>query len=100
MKDSKQRLYPGELGVLVGQLWQGDAPAVSFVCASGPNKSLARNLREAQAVGKECPFALLWLTAPVLISHQRGWMGRGPPGPRRADSNSLPPDLTCLNKIY
>lgn len=55
MKDSKHLLYSGELWVLVGQPWQGDAPAVSFVCASGPNKSLVRNLWEARAVGKECP---------------------------------------------
>lgn len=59
MKDSKQLLYSGELWVLVGQFWQGDAPAVSFVCASGPNKSLVRNLWEAQAVRKECPLSLV-----------------------------------------
>lgn len=71
MKDGKQVFFLcfGALWVFVGQLWHWSAPVMSFVCASGPNKSLLRNLWEAWAVGKECPLS--WSSTLILIIHWR-----------------------------
>lgn len=71
MKDGKQVFFLcfGALWVFVGQLWHWGAPVMSFVCASGPNKSLLRNLWEAWAVGKECPLS--WSSTLILIIHWR-----------------------------
>lgn len=91
MKDSKQLSVGRTLRVLSDS---SGRKMLSFVCASGPNKSLVRNLWEAQAVGKECPppslLSLLWVRAWALISHWTGWLCWGPPGPgRQTEPHSL-----------
>lgn len=90
----------GGLWVLVGQLWQGDAPAVSFVCASGPNKKLIEESLGSPGCRKGMPPSHLWAQR-FSLNQSPEWAGKlGASQTRRAGRNSLTLDLTWLNKIY
>lgn len=100
MKDSKQLSVGWTLRFLSDS---SGRKMLSFVCASGPNKSLARNLWEAQTVGKECPppppFSLM---GPCLgLNQSLDWLiVLGASWTWQADRTSLTPVLTCCSKSY
>lgn len=73
MKDGKQLLYLGGLWVLVGQLWAGRCPHCVFCMCKWTKQKLIEESLGSPSCWKGMPPSLLWLSASVLISHQRGW---------------------------